>query len=396
MADLQKVVKLTSSQYATLAGGGTVGSYTGLDSSYLYLVEDSTQYVPLGGTTSLYGSIVPSTTDSYTLGTSAKRFQSVYANNLSVSTVYASWVQAGGNGVWASQVICPSSNMSIICNPGVVGLSDGGYLSIIAGSHIGMSSPNIYLNARDDMDLYVYGRNNIYGGSLVKIWAGNLSDTYPVPRMSMWLASGFLPNIEMVAEYSGYGSISMIAPVINISTTSSYFTHNHNPVVTGWMHNLTVAAGAAWGTDTTLYPTYDAQNITAHGWIITNFSTPINVFFTSSTTAAAKQSYVDIANKLLKAGWVWDTSRSGAGYRGYMPILGYVAFSTTSTAAAYQYMVTGMHWVKTTNGTFYTTIIVEGPATGSRTAVKNLQYGSNNYLFHIADNVTPLQWSNSQ
>ena len=40
MADLEKVVKLTQSQYNTLASGGTVGEYTGLDSNYLYLVEN--------------------------------------------------------------------------------------------------------------------------------------------------------------------------------------------------------------------------------------------------------------------------------------------------------------------------------------------------------------------
>ena len=41
MADLQKIVKVTQAQYDTLAGGGTVGSYTGLDDNYIYLVEDN-------------------------------------------------------------------------------------------------------------------------------------------------------------------------------------------------------------------------------------------------------------------------------------------------------------------------------------------------------------------
>lgn len=47
MADLQKVIKLTQAQYDTLAAGGTVGSYTGLNDNYIYLVEDNSQYLPL-------------------------------------------------------------------------------------------------------------------------------------------------------------------------------------------------------------------------------------------------------------------------------------------------------------------------------------------------------------
>lgn len=42
MADnLQKFIKVTQEQYNTLASGGTVGSYTGLSSNYIYLVEDN-------------------------------------------------------------------------------------------------------------------------------------------------------------------------------------------------------------------------------------------------------------------------------------------------------------------------------------------------------------------
>ena len=41
---LEKVIKLTQAQYDTLANGGTVGSYTGLDPDYIYLVEDGTVY----------------------------------------------------------------------------------------------------------------------------------------------------------------------------------------------------------------------------------------------------------------------------------------------------------------------------------------------------------------
>ena len=47
MANLQKVIKVTQAQYDTLAAGGTVGSYTGLNDNYIYLVKDLLEYVTL-------------------------------------------------------------------------------------------------------------------------------------------------------------------------------------------------------------------------------------------------------------------------------------------------------------------------------------------------------------
>lgn len=40
MPNLQKVVKVTQAQYNTLKNGGTVGSYTGINPQYIYLVEE--------------------------------------------------------------------------------------------------------------------------------------------------------------------------------------------------------------------------------------------------------------------------------------------------------------------------------------------------------------------
>lgn len=43
MAQLQKIIKVTQEQYNTLQNGGTVGSYTGINANYIYLVEDSSE-----------------------------------------------------------------------------------------------------------------------------------------------------------------------------------------------------------------------------------------------------------------------------------------------------------------------------------------------------------------
>lgn len=44
MANLKKVIKLTQGQYNTLAAGGTVGEYTGLNDDYIYLTPDNKIY----------------------------------------------------------------------------------------------------------------------------------------------------------------------------------------------------------------------------------------------------------------------------------------------------------------------------------------------------------------
>lgn len=46
MGNLKHVLKVTPTQYDTLASGGVVGEYVGLDPDNLYLVQDNTQYVP--------------------------------------------------------------------------------------------------------------------------------------------------------------------------------------------------------------------------------------------------------------------------------------------------------------------------------------------------------------
>lgn len=51
MANLQKIIKVTQAQYNTLAEGGTVGDYTGLDPNFLYLIKDTNTYITSDGGT---------------------------------------------------------------------------------------------------------------------------------------------------------------------------------------------------------------------------------------------------------------------------------------------------------------------------------------------------------
>lgn len=55
MANLDKVIKLTQTQYDTLKNGGTVGEYTGLNDNYLYLVQSEENYVDLTSDQNIQG-----------------------------------------------------------------------------------------------------------------------------------------------------------------------------------------------------------------------------------------------------------------------------------------------------------------------------------------------------
>ena len=52
MENLERIVKLTAGQYRTLANGGTVGDYHGLDDNYIYLVKSDSNDLPVINLTS--------------------------------------------------------------------------------------------------------------------------------------------------------------------------------------------------------------------------------------------------------------------------------------------------------------------------------------------------------
>lgn len=72
MDALQKIVKVTQQQYDTLKNGGTVGGYTGLNSNYIYLVQEDYNditYANLNSTTSL--GTIGTTSKLYAVGVDA-------------------------------------------------------------------------------------------------------------------------------------------------------------------------------------------------------------------------------------------------------------------------------------------------------------------------------------
>ena len=51
MANLEKIIKVTQEQYDILASGGKVGDYVGLQDNYVYMIEDTNEYVTTAGGT---------------------------------------------------------------------------------------------------------------------------------------------------------------------------------------------------------------------------------------------------------------------------------------------------------------------------------------------------------
>ena len=49
MANLEKIIKVTQEQYDILASGGKVGDYVGLQDNYVYMIEDTAEYITTAG-----------------------------------------------------------------------------------------------------------------------------------------------------------------------------------------------------------------------------------------------------------------------------------------------------------------------------------------------------------
>lgn len=49
MANLEKIIKVTQEQYDILASGGKVGDYVGLQDEYIYMIEDTNEYITTAG-----------------------------------------------------------------------------------------------------------------------------------------------------------------------------------------------------------------------------------------------------------------------------------------------------------------------------------------------------------
>jgi len=334
--DLQKVIKLTSSQYSILASGGTVGSYTGLNSSYLYLISDTTQYVPLAGTTSLYGSVIPATTGILNLGSDTKRFKSIYAYSLNartlsgVSSAYIS--SASITRLWTPSISWPG-DMAITANTTVLGGANSGTLSINAGSSIDIHAYiSTYLMAKS-------GVNYIYGSEAVKIRAGNVDTPYSIygygpPYISVALSGGYYPSIYMSANLSGTGYIGMYSPniqlmgdYIEVNPSSTHFTCHNVPVVTGYQHNI--YASARFTEDGV---TYEAKY---YGTLILSTSASLTTPWQLLMALKSAGYYSSSTTNFLQGGMPWSYAAPFSGYYSQASSAQTVVFSACGLGAYY-------------------------------------------------------------
>lgn len=101
MANLQKIVKVTQAQYDTLASGGTVGSYTGLDDNYVYLIEDTNTYITSNGGTIDGGDL--------TIEGNA-RLNVAYGNGVHIYNTNHDTIAGLGADMFGNEIIYNSSN----------------------------------------------------------------------------------------------------------------------------------------------------------------------------------------------------------------------------------------------------------------------------------------------
>ena len=79
MGALQKIVKVTQQQYNTLKNGGTVGGYTGLNSNYIYLVQED------GVDTDTWRKVQLDGTDKLGTGTNTNPLNIKAGNNMNIT-----------------------------------------------------------------------------------------------------------------------------------------------------------------------------------------------------------------------------------------------------------------------------------------------------------------------
>ena len=167
MDDLERIIKLTPAQYATLASGGTVGSYTGLDPNYIYLVEDDNTYIPTSIFTAAGDMLVASAAGTpavlhngtvgqvLTIGASGLPVW----NSISIPSVYNGKLTIQGNGTTAREFTANQSSnvtlnikgggtttVSVLNNEIVITSADQYTGTVTSVNNISPSSGNVSIN----------------------------------------------------------------------------------------------------------------------------------------------------------------------------------------------------------------------------------------------------------
>lgn len=213
--NLQKVIKLTQSQYNTLANGGTVGDFTGLNDNYLYLIQEDYEFP----TTTTARKILMSTSTAGLVS-----WQSLTAND--IPSLDASKINSG---VFSTSRI-PNLNASKIT---------GGTFDI-ARIPTGTTASTVALGNHNHDSIYL-GINDT---------AANSS------KLNGQAASYYAPKAWVGENYLGISAKAADSDLLD-GHDSSYFatsTHTHTAAnIISWLGlgSIRSASSMTWGTLTT-------------------------------------------------------------------------------------------------------------------------------------------------
>lgn len=195
MGTLQKIVKVTHEQYDILKNGGTVGDYTGINSNYIYLVQedyDDITYANLKSTTSLG-----------TIGTTSK----LYGVGLDSNGKLAVNVPWTDNNTTYSK----ATNTSLgLIKPWYSTTGASTYAGASTAPSAGADNPNINPRTTESGRYYLV-EMDANGRAYVNVpWRNvnvdtSLSSTSANPLQNKAVYSAFSSAVDFSSDYYAYG-----------------------------------------------------------------------------------------------------------------------------------------------------------------------------------------------
>ena len=163
MANLEKIIKVTQEQYDILASGGKVGDYVGLQDNYVYMIEDTNEYITTaGGTIDGPLTIAPKTAGSpLTLhyANDEDYFLSIYPNPTDNTNIYT--IDVENNAAGAVSLSLPQKSGTLALTSDIPTVS----LTTTAGSEaITVNSDSLNV-ATTDTDQTISSNKTIAYGS---------------------------------------------------------------------------------------------------------------------------------------------------------------------------------------------------------------------------------------
>ncbi len=264
MATLDKIIKVTQDQYDTLAAGGTVGHYTGLDPNSIYLVENDEKGIKI-----LHGSSVRiRELDSgiYELQNSGSNV-TIYYSGLTATT--STTAQSGtilditkGTSTTAYNYWLPAS--SVTAPSMYFGTTDDSSGTITLAKFTDENTTNITRNA--DSSITLYGTTAPATGIYFLDYSGSITITYA--KSTTFSIDNTSPNTSILYWYKS--SLSGYFRIITYSASSIIINYGKSGVTPASASKTTITFSGG-GSDVNVSQT--AQTTSATKYLLLNGAT---------------------------------------------------------------------------------------------------------------------------